>query len=253
MLLNLLGHAALGAQSTQEAEPAKALPRLLAPRASIAETVAANRAASQTAARNALADQIKEHEGQEEGGVETCSNQDIIVSCSWIVESANGSFTTQILQIMLQNIANLHGTCTTELFYSACSYWLRISELQETEPLDARKRKHSALGHLWKVVKNDFLNPKAAAADIQAISLSAASMSVSAAKQAGSAMNSMATKMESEVSNLHDQILGGKRNLPDHSRELDNPDLCFPCQTNIFVSTNYMCIFLSQYIALSGC
>ena len=83
-----------------------------------------------------------------------------------------------------------------------------------------KKRKHSKMGHLWKVVKNDFLNPKAAAADIQAISLSAASMSVSAAKQAGSAMNSVATKVETEVSNLHDQILGGKRNLPDHSRKL---------------------------------
>ena len=97
-----------------------------------------------------------------------------------------------------------------------------MSGLQESQPLDAKKRKHSTLGHLWKVMKNDFLNPKAAAADIQAISLSAASMSVSAAKQAGSAMNTMATKVESEVSNLHDQILGGKRNLPDHSRKFVN-------------------------------
>ena len=74
------------------------------------------------------------------------------------------------------------------------------------------------MGHLWKMVKNDFMNPKAAAADFQAISLSAASLSVSAAKQASSAMNSMAVKVESDISSLHDQILGGKRNLPDHKR-----------------------------------
>lgn len=91
--------------------------------------------------------------------------------------------------------------------------------LQEEASGEAKKKKHSTMGHFWKTVKNDFLNPKAAAADLQAISLSAASMSFSAAKQAGSAMNTMATKVESDISNLHDQILGGKRNLPDHGRE----------------------------------
>lgn len=68
-------------------------------------------------------------------------------------------------------------------------------------------------------MKADLFNPKAAAADLQALSLSAASLSVSAAKSASSAMSSMAVKVESDFSDLHDQILGGKRNLPDHNRE----------------------------------
>lgn len=90
---------------------------------------------------------------------------------------------------------------------------------QDRSERGAAKKKHSTIGHLWKAVKNDLLNPKAAAADLTAISVSAASMSMSAAKQAGQAMNTVANKVESDISSLHDQILGGKRNLPDHSRE----------------------------------
>ena len=97
---------------------------------------------------------------------------------------------------------------------------------QAEEHDDLKKKRHSTLGHLWKTVKNDLLNPKAAAADIQALSLSAASLSVSAAKSATSAMSSMAVKVESDISDLHDQILGGKRNLPDHLRESQEWLLC---------------------------
>ena len=41
--------------------------------------------------------------------------------------------------------------------------------------------------------------------------------SVSAAKQAGVVMTNVAGRVEEDMTNLHDQILGGKRNLPDHA------------------------------------
>lgn len=68
-------------------------------------------------------------------------------------------------------------------------------------------------------MKHGLLNPKAAAADLQAIS-------VSAAKQAGEVMTTVAGKVETDMAALHDQILGGKRNLPDHARKLleSNPE-----------------------------
>ena len=65
------------------------------------------------------------------------------------------------------------------------------------------------MGHLWKTIKNDLLNPKAAAADFQ-------KLSVSAVRQATVVMSSVAENAEAEMTNLHDQLLGGKRNLPDH-------------------------------------
>ena len=84
--------------------------------------------------------------------------------------------------------------------------------LQSNSAEPKRKKSHSALGHLWKTIKNDFLNPKAAAADFQ-------KLSVSAVRQATVVMSSVAENAEAEMTNLHDQLLGGKRNLPDHAGE----------------------------------
>ena len=77
----------------------KTLPRLLAPRASIAETVAANRAASQTAARNSVRDQILEDEGREEAAAKTPTGEDIAVGCSYSAVSLPSCRTT-LLQII---------------------------------------------------------------------------------------------------------------------------------------------------------
>ncbi len=77
---------AVEAGISQEAKTAKILPRLLAPRPTIAETVAANRAASLSAARSAVKDTASESEEEEDGhgggGVEASLSKDTAVRCS---------------------------------------------------------------------------------------------------------------------------------------------------------------------------
>ena len=61
------------------------------------------------------------------------------------------------------------------------------------------------MGHIWKTLTH----PKATASNIQ-------SLSMTAVRGATEVVVAVTHRAEEDLGNLRDEILGGKRNLPDH-------------------------------------
>lgn len=99
----------------------------------------------------------------------------------------------------------------------------------------AKKKRHSTMGHMWKVVRKGMQLPKQAAAELQAIS-------VSAAKQAGDVMTVVRDKVQEDVQAMQDHLLGGKRNLPDHPGELCAPAPCLLLECNL-AAMSHACLY----------